>query len=214
MSQDAILRGDHDAFINTVASQVAAWGKPVIIRMFWEMNSNWMGWSPGVYGNTPQKLVASWKKIVDMFRARGAANAKWAWCPNHKGPGGSPMAAPLTDFYPGDAYVDWIGLDSYNMASAVGNPWIDFEPLLAASYDEVCAITPDKPFMLGEVGCHNASGGWFDGMHESIPRRFPRIKAVAWWNRNLDLQSKINTSVPSLEAWKRMATDPYFSAVL
>jgi beta-mannanase len=149
--------------------------------MFWETNGDSTTWSPGWYGNTPQKYIAVWRKMVNLSRAKGATNAKWCWCPSVKGAGGSPMKAPLTDFYPGDSYVDRLGLDGYNLAGANRNSWIELEPLMAAFYDEIRTISSTKPFVSGEIGCHSGPGDkalWFDRMRESIPRRFPRVKAI------------------------------------
>jgi PA14 domain/Glycosyl hydrolase family 26 len=216
-SQDAILQGNHDAFINQVASQVASWNKRVIIRFAWEMNSNWMTWSPDRYGNTPQKYIQVWRKIVDMFRTQRATNAEWAWCPNVKGPGGTPDQRPFTDYYPGDSYVDWLGADGYNMAASNGNPWINYDVTTQAAYTELAAIHPSKPIMWGEIGCHDAPGNkaaWFTQMRNTVETRQPRLKAIAYWNRNLDLNSKIDRPASALPAYQAMATDPYFNAML
>jgi beta-mannanase len=51
----------------------------------------------------PAKYIAAWRHFHDIFVARGATNAVWAWCPNNTDDGGS---GPAMDYYPGDEYVD------------------------------------------------------------------------------------------------------------
>jgi beta-mannanase len=47
--------------------------------------------------------------VHDLFAAAGARNVTWMWSPNVTYPG----AAPLAGLYPGDDYVDWVGLSGY-----------------------------------------------------------------------------------------------------
>ena len=64
-----------------------------------------------------QNYVASWKHIVDLFRAHGASNVRWVWAPSatlFSNSDGSVDATTWTYFYPGDSYVDWIACDHYN----------------------------------------------------------------------------------------------------
>ena len=69
-------------------------------------------------GNTPADYVAMWRHVVDIFRAEGALNAQWAWSPNVIYLNGfnsyQRQSADLRALYPGDGYVDWVGVSVYN----------------------------------------------------------------------------------------------------
>ena len=87
---------------------VVAYHKPVFIRLDWEMNGSWYpDWSqPAV---SPSAYVASWQHVWTIFHDAGVTNASFVWCPNVGDFGG----VPWTDWYPGPAYVDWVGMDAY-----------------------------------------------------------------------------------------------------
>jgi Glycosyl hydrolase family 26 len=105
--------GSADDYIEQQALAVAAYGKPVFLRLNWEMNGTWeKQWSlPSV---TTSQYIADWQHVVDIFRAVGADNAAFVWCPN----AGRWNGLSPTDWYPGDAYVDWIGIDAYPRQSS------------------------------------------------------------------------------------------------
>jgi Beta-mannanase len=67
------------------------------------MNGTWFEWS--VAGN-PAGYVACWQRVVNAIRAT-APQARFAWTINAHSP--DPMPA-----YPGDSYVDVIGIDAYD----------------------------------------------------------------------------------------------------
>ena len=105
----AVTDGSRDTYIKDQADAIRDYGRPVFVRLDWEMNANFYpDWNePGV---SPSQYVASWQHVYRLFQQEGVTNAAFVWCPNlWDGPGGlSPSA-----WYPGDQYVDWIGVDAY-----------------------------------------------------------------------------------------------------
>jgi mannan endo-1,4-beta-mannosidase len=82
------------------------------------MNGNWEKWSPANNGSTPDPaaFVAAWRHVHDLFVQNGATNVVWVWCPNATDVPNA-TSAPWnhwTNYYPGDTYVDWVGIDGYN----------------------------------------------------------------------------------------------------
>lgn len=225
LAPPAIATGEHDAYIDAYADQVTAWGHRVIIRMMHEMNGDWMQWSPGFFpGQSASDFVAAWQHIVDRFRARGATNVEWCWCPNVFGPAGEYMGgenarANIESLYPGDEYVDWVGIDAYNNVPEA--PTRSLKRLLTGGgnlYQVVRTIAPDKPVMLPEFGCNKqADGGkpWFwIGIETNLRWYFPEIRAISCWDRNLDGKFAVDSSAISLLCYKLLAKDPYFQRSL
>lgn len=109
MNGGRITNGSQDTYLKAQAQLVKNYGGPVFIRLDWEMNATWYpDWNlPGV---TPAQFIAGWRHVYQIFQQEGAGNAAFVWCPNlWNGPGGlSPDS-----WYPGDAYVDWLGVDAY-----------------------------------------------------------------------------------------------------
>ena len=82
---------------------------PVIFRPYHEMTGNWFWW--GGRNTTPDEYRALWRYTVSYVRdTLGVHNLLWAYSPNAAG---DETAARYLEFYPGDAYVDVLGLDEY-----------------------------------------------------------------------------------------------------
>lgn len=182
----SIAAGEHDAFIQEWATGAAAWGGTLYLRPMHEMNGDWYSWGRGVDGNTPEEFVSAWRHMHDIFAKVGATNVKWVWSPNVRY--GSEY--PLADLYPGDDYVDWVGLDGYNWGSDphLGNPrWQSFTDIFGATYDEITRrVAPNKPMMVVETGSTENGGdkaNWIRQTFVDEMPRFPQIRAVIWFNQ-------------------------------
>jgi hypothetical protein len=80
------------------------------IRLGWEFNGSWMPWS---VTNGGAYFIANWQKIVTTMRAI-APNLKFDWNVTNGYVGTSTGLTDARKFYPGDAYVDDIGIDVYD----------------------------------------------------------------------------------------------------
>ena len=201
-----IVRGDHDTYIRSYAHNIASWGRPIQLRFDPEMNGDWMAWGNGVNGNTPADYVAAWKHVYSIFQQEGATNVEWVWSPNAKGPAVWPDNVPLSAYYPGDAYVDWVALDGYNWGTSQSwSKWHSFAEIFGPSYKEITALT-NKPLMIAETGSSEVGGdkaAWIrTGLLQDIPTKFPKIQAVIYHNRDDKTNLRLNSSSQSVEAWK------------
>ena len=104
----SIAAGGSDRYVTSVAKSIRAFGGPVAISFGHEMNGNWYPW--GTRQSTPAEFVAAWRHIHDLFAAAGAANVVWIWNPNIVNPMPGVELAP---FWPGSAYVNWVGVTGY-----------------------------------------------------------------------------------------------------
>jgi hypothetical protein len=91
---------------------VAAGLGGVAIRIGWEFNSTWYRWSVTTATQAAQ-FAQAWRQIVTAMRAVPGAHFMFVWCPNGQIGGINPALA-----YPGDAYVNDIGLDIYDWNEA------------------------------------------------------------------------------------------------
>ncbi len=147
----SITNGSHDAYIIQFAQASKAWGHPFFIRLAHEMNGNWYPWCQGVNGNGVGSYIAAWRHIYTIFKQQGVTNVTWAWIPNVIYSG----STDLSLLYPGDAYVDWVGFDVYNMNS--GN-FRSFKTLSKPTYDKLAAVAASKPIMVGETSSVESGG--------------------------------------------------------
>jgi beta-mannanase len=206
-----IAAGNHDAYIRQWARDARAWGKPFYLRFAHEMNGDWSPWGIGVNGNTSAEYVAAWRHIHDIFRQENATNARWVWCPASS----RPFSRTI---YPGDAYVDWTCLDGYNWGTTQSwARWREFSTVFGPSYDTLTSMT-SKPVMIGETASAEQGGDkatWIrQGLLNDVPNRFPRVKAVIWFNANKETDWRVNSSPGSLAAYKEVAASPYYQGRL
>lgn len=213
-SLKTITAGKHDAYIREWAREAAAWGRPMYLRFAHEMNGDWYPWCPGANGNSEPEYVAAWRHVRDMFRREGATNIRWVWSPNVVYPG----STPIEELYPGDKYVDWMGLDGYNWGTT--RPWSSWNTLaevFGPSYDTLASIT-SKPIMIAETASAEMGGEkatWIkNGMLEDVPSRLPRVRAVIWFQEGKEADWRVDSSAGSLAAYREAAAAPVYGGRL
>lgn len=202
---DDIVSGALDGTIAARADEAARNGQKFFLDFAAEMNEE-EGWG----GHDPAKYVAAWRHIHDIFIAHGATNVVWAWCPNVTDSDGAP---PAMDYYPGDGYVDWVGVDGYNWGTSDPSfTWQSFNDVFAGIYPQLAGT--GKPIIIGETASDEVGGSkaqWIDDVVPTLQNNFPQIKAVVWFDIDKERHWQINSSPESLAAYQRMAQDPYFN---
>jgi hypothetical protein len=197
-----IVDGSLDATINARANGAKALNGRFFLDFAAEMNGD-EAWS----GNNAPLYVSAFKHIHDLFTAAGATNVIWAWCPNVTDTNGTNDTT--MDYYPGDAYVDWTGVDGYNWG---GGDWQSFQQVFANIYPLLAA--KKKPIIVGEMASAEQGGdkaAWIDAMIPTLKAQYPLFKAVVWFDINKENDWRINSSAAALTAFARMAKDPYFN---
>lgn len=192
---DDILAGKWDAYIVQWGREVAAFGKPVMVRWGHEFNGNWYPWSVAVNGENPDTYIAAYRRVHDLVKAAGALNVIWAWCPNAESlPAKVWNQATLA--YPGNDYVDWIGMDGYDFD---GND--TFVAKFSRLYAELTTAF-DKPLFIGEMSTGRKGAdraAWIDAMHVALATNFPGIKGLVWFNINKERDWRLEESPASLQ---------------
>jgi len=174
----AIAGGTWDDYFIEAAHTVRDFRSPVFISIDHEMNGNWYPYSQAYSGSTTTAAdyVAAWKRIVGIFRAQGAGNAAFVWSPNVPDVGEVPYQA----YYPGDSWVDWVGISFYsgNSMSAMDEIYRQLAPRKPFFITE-WATAPQKnkynPLFPGEVT-------WVEQFFAALETRYPRVKAISWFN--------------------------------
>lgn len=141
-----VAAGASDSYLISFADQVAAFGHPVAIGFGHEMNGFWYPWG---YGHTdPAVFVAAWRHVVTVFRDHGARDVKWVWTINRT----SSLTPIVHDWWPGSAYVTWVGVNGYYYRHSDTFSQI-FKPVIAA----VRRFT-DDPVLIAETAVGPAAG--------------------------------------------------------
>jgi hypothetical protein len=174
-----IVNGAFDGYIRTFATEARDSCQVVVLRFASEMNGNWHPWSELANGNQSGEFVQAWRHVHDIFTAVGATNVAWFWGPNVYYQG----AIPLAGLYPGDAYVDWVGLSGYNWGTVNSwNRWQSFAQIFDRSLADLAQLTA-KPVLIGEIASAEEGGdkaAWITNMFAELLAR-PQIRGFIWF---------------------------------
>lgn len=212
----AIAQGDCDEFLHSSGKNLAKIKEPFYLVFAWEMNNDVNEWSVLKSGSTNDEFVAAWRRIHNIFRQERALNIIWVFCPNVP----EESVSPYAKIYPGDKYVDWIGLDGYNWGTTQSwSEWVDFAGVFTGSYNSLVSVAPEKPLMLAEVNTTDKGGdkpAWYKDMFlKQIPGNFPNIRAVIIFNEDKTGQEGVNWRVDvteeSLKAFKESVGSKYYN---
>lgn len=210
-----IASGNCDSFMHSVARNLKSFGKPLFLRFAWEMNIDSIEWGISRVGSTPAEFIAAWRRLHDIVKSDGATNISWVFSPNVK----DGKSISYKALYPGDVYVDWLGLDGYNWGTTqTWSSWQSFNQVFVPSYSEITKIAPQKPLMIAEVNSTNIGGNkadWYSDMLEhQLPQNFPKVKAVVFYNEDRSSQENVNwlidITTQSLSAFKTGIEKPFY----
>lgn len=181
---DAHVRWLHE--LDQVAAglqELQSHGVVVLWRPFHEMNGNWFWWD----GKDPATFKKLWRQMFDYFtKTKGLNNLLWVYAPNH----GTNTAV----YYPGDRYVDLVGLDAYT-------DFVDTHHILG--YAEVARLP--KPFGFTEFGPHGPDNppGDYDYLQflHGVQTNFPRTVFFMSWNAKWSLARNTNVAEMLNSPW-------------
>ncbi len=192
---DNVLDSSHDKDIQSFASAAKMYGKPIILVPFPEMNLNEEAWGYGKNGNSAKKFVAAWQYVHNYFV--DVPNVKFAIDYNNESIPDT-IDNKFEVYYPGNAYVDYVGLSGFNY----GSPWQTFDQLFSIAIKNVSIF--DKPLYI--LSTASAAGSekaeWiYDGLG-NISQKYPSIKGWVWFNYDKEEDWEINSDNASLQAFR------------
>jgi mannan endo-1,4-beta-mannosidase len=189
-----IIDGSFDAYLHQYAKDIVATGLPLAIRLDHEMNGVWYPWSEtdgqgkSINGNSQGQYVQMWRHVHDIFQAEGANNlVMWVWSPNivNNLPASHKVDGYLQSLYPGDAYVDWVGLSGYLRPPYKSDNDFSFDYTFKPSLDGLRSIT-SKPIMLSEIGASETDGhksAWITSFFDAMGKpENDDIIGFSWFN--------------------------------
>ena len=159
-------------------------------------------WGP--QNNKSEDFIAAWRHVFNRFDALHVKNAVWVWSPH-------PAYLLYNEYYPGDKYVDWVGVGALNYGTvALWSKWWSFGEIFGDYYNWLAEL--NKPIIITEFGSLAVGGQrdiWFEQAMTDLPAKYPFLKAVIFYNNNNDnttlnkaLDWSINSDTLSIEAVK------------
>jgi hypothetical protein len=191
-----IVAGTWDAYIDTFAAAVRAYGQPVWVELGPEMNGNgWFQWQT-------VQFVAMWNHVRARFAAAGATNVVWVWSPNVAD---QLDYIPLADVFPGVAAVDKVGMHGYNW----GNPapaghtsvWRSFSTIFDSTISALRLLAPGLPLWVTETASAEAGGskaGWIRDAFAQV--RGYGLDGLIWFDADKTLDGETDWRISSSAA--------------
>jgi Glycosyl hydrolase family 26 len=202
----AISSGRWDSLLRARARACREFGAPIYLRWAAEFNGQW-----NACFSRPQEFVAAWRHMVRAFRAAGATNVRWVWCP-FAVQGRRRPAEDWRRYYPGDRFVDWVGMDGYNWGTT--RPWARWQPFGEIFAPLYADYARRKPLMICEVACAERGGdkaAWIRDMGAKLNGRFSKVQALVWFQADKETDWRVNSTARSLSAFRSVVAGPRFS---
>lgn len=224
-----ILAGEFDDYLHTYARDIVDLGLPLGIRLNHEMNGTWYPWSETtssgapINGNNPGDYVRVWQYVHDIFEAEGANDhVVWIWSPNivNNLPTAHRTPEHLASLYPGDDYVDWVGLSGYLRPPYREGQTFTFDYTFGQSLAQLRDLT-DKPIFLAEVGASETGGhkpAWITSFFDALgASENDDVIGFAWFNLAITTYVegqratndwRIDSRADTLQAFREGLLDP------
>ncbi len=209
-------------YLRQFAEDAAKAGVPVFLRYASEMNGTWTS-----YDSNPRMYIEKWRLVHDVMEQE-APNVIMLW---------TVFTFPeetIPRFYPGDDYVDWVGINIYNVVYhndslepqdlAIGE-----DPLRLLDY-VYNTFSFRKPIQISEFGVSHYTStddryypefakDKLRRIYGQLPLRYPRVKSIYYFDVNNLINApehrKINdysvtSDVSVLQVYKDSIADDYY----
>lgn len=204
-SIDSVLKniGSYESYINTTADYLGKLKIPVFLRFAGEMNIKDNCRDYNAY-------IEAFRYISKVMKDK-APNVAMVWSPNDI----SAKDRTYDQYYPGDEYVDWIGISTYtyryfqgkkdwgNQQDSIDSVFMtgDYANPLSKIKPVIDAYGGRKPIMLSETGVGHYSklaredvSDWASVQLRRLyvygPMIYPQLKGIYYFNANNDYISK------------------------
>ena len=173
---DKVATGGYDAQIDLLAAQLRTTDRPVFLRIGYEFD--------GIHNHyTPEKYIAAYRHVVSRLRWDGVTNVAFVW---HSYANQTYGGHPISAWYPGDRYVDWMAVSifwqAYNGGAEMSyaNTVADFadaqnKPLMVAESTPAGSFTPT-------ANADSLWSGWYQPVIDFVNAR--GVKAWSYINDN------------------------------
>jgi hypothetical protein len=204
-----------DDYVRLFARQARESGMPIFLRFASEMNGNWVPWY-----DDPATYVEKFRLIANIMKEE-APNVAMVWSPNYV------PADNIDAYYPGDEYVDWVGVSLYSTPITAGEE--DFSKNQIDYLRPIYEKYSHKPIMISEGAVSytyrktNANyEKWAEGqignMYGFLPRMFPQVKAITYFNisksraesNNFDFLYDLRENPLMYDKYRRLIQSDYF----
>lgn len=222
----SIIDGQFDSDLLLWCKAARDYALPLLVEYGTEVNGEWFSWN-GIwngagqtddYGDPaepdgPERFRHAYRHIIQICRDVDARNITWVFHLNASDWPDEDWNA-FENYYPGDEWIDWIGLSNYGAQTPMDEYWVDFRDEIDAVYPRLEALATTKPIFIAEFGVamNNPLGdqaAWARAALTDITSsRWPRLIGFSWWNEWWQ-----NDDEPNHDTTMRLQDNPQLAAV-
>lgn len=219
-----------DEYLENLYSMLMDYDVPIYLRIGAEFNI----WNTKC---TPEEFISAFRCISDKMKS--LSNVASVWSAAHTSSWKSedfPYTAD--DFYPGDSYVDWVGVNCYPTKYFNGKRWTGISQFNEVCYKSGYSADPvlmikdiadkygdRKPIMISECGSAYRTNGevsetdeewaayYLKQMYSFIPIVYPQVKLIAYFNKRMDNETSyydLEGSSKLKSAYNEAIQSPWF----
>ncbi|HHS89122.1 MAG TPA: beta-mannanase [Rhodobacteraceae bacterium] len=209
-----ILRGDFDRDLKLWMRDAARFGTPLIVEFGTEMNGEWFSWNARWNGRQKGAVLFAdtYRHIIDLSRAVGATNIVWVFHVNWADWPDKPWNR-FEKYYPGDEYIDWLGVSIYSMQAPDETDRTPFSRV-GNTIRRLSRMAPGKPVIIAEFATdvrnpREPAAVWADNaLRLILSGKWPQLVGFSWWNETWQ-----NDDDPANDSDMRVTSDPALAAV-
>jgi hypothetical protein len=166
---DEVYTGGCDANIDKLGKWIKNSRRPVYLRLGFEFD-----FPDNRYD--PYKYIKAFRYIVDRYNKQGIRNVAYVW---HSFANQTPR--PVTDWYPGDNYVDWVAVSFFTKDQM---SYIENLSSFAKKHRKPFMIAESTPFNIGTTLGKGSWSDWFIPYFNFISKN--DVKIACYINCNWD----------------------------
>lgn len=197
---ERILAGEFDDDLIAWAQGAKKYGAPIIAEYGVECNGYWFAWNgrwlrdldskqndKAALRKGVERFVAIYRHIITLSRQAGATNISWVFHISAVDDPGETWNK-FENYYPGDDYIDWIGVTVYGAQFPKDAGVYKFDKQFSPAYKRIQVMAPDKPVILSEMGCAAGSkttpqAKWSrEAVEDMLAGKWPKLIGFCWWN--------------------------------
>jgi len=179
--------GDYDHVVNKYSAWAKSANRPIYLRIGYEFD--------GPHNELePEQYVRAYRHIVDLMREKGVDNIAFVW---HSYASKPFKDYPLSAWYPGDDYVDWVAISVFGHAYGGSDfgPYCDDVLKFAKQHKKPVMIAESNPINGIDKKSIEVWNQWFINFFTFTYSK--NIKAISFINEDWP-----RTGIPGISEWK------------
>jgi Glycosyl hydrolase family 26 len=222
-----IIAGVFDEQLQAWADDARTLGVPLLLSFGAEVNDEWGPWNARwngagqtdgygdpSYPDGAERYRDAFRHLVTVFRDEGARNVAFVFHVDAVRPDAGWNS--IDAYYPGDAYVDWLGISVYGTLDSRG-PMTQFARRLDGSraYATLTKLSR-RPIAIVQLGTMERAAGekaaWITSAFRTLRSgRYSRIRAAVWWSLDGGASTRIDSTPTALEAFRAGVRETFFT---